>query len=80
MKSVPHSSVVGSLMYAIVCTKPDLAFAISVLSRFMSNPGKAHWEAVKWIMRYLKGSSNVCLVYGNGNASSGLVGFTDSDH
>ncbi|RVW85315.1 Retrovirus-related Pol polyprotein from transposon TNT 1-94 [Vitis vinifera] len=80
MKSVPYSSVVGSLMYAMVCTRPDLAFAVSVVSRFMSNPGKAHWEAVKWIMRYLKGSSSVCLVYGNGDVSSGLVGFTDSDH
>ncbi|RVW84134.1 Retrovirus-related Pol polyprotein from transposon TNT 1-94 [Vitis vinifera] len=80
MKSVPYSSVVGSLMYAMVCTRPDLAFAVSVVSRFMSNPGKAHWEAVKWIMRYLKGSSSVCLVYGNGDVSSGLIGFTDSDH
>ncbi|RVW66143.1 Retrovirus-related Pol polyprotein from transposon TNT 1-94 [Vitis vinifera] len=71
MKSVPYSSVVGSLMYAMVCTRPDLAFAVSVVSRFMSNPGKAHWEAVKWIMRYLKGSSSVCLVYGNGDVSSG---------
>ncbi|RVX20927.1 Retrovirus-related Pol polyprotein from transposon TNT 1-94 [Vitis vinifera] len=54
MKSVPYSSVVGSLMYAMVCIRPDLAFAVSVVSRFMSNPGKAHWEAVKWIMRYLR--------------------------
>ncbi|KAL6324554.1 hypothetical protein AAG906_013366 [Vitis piasezkii] len=73
MKSVPYSSVVGSLMYAMVCTRPDLAFAVSVVSRFMSNPGKAHWEAVKWIMRYLKGSSSVCLVYGNGDVSNGLI-------
>ncbi|RVW64151.1 Retrovirus-related Pol polyprotein from transposon TNT 1-94 [Vitis vinifera] len=73
MKSVPYSSMVGSLMYAMVCTRPDLAFAVSVVSRFMSNPGKAHWEAVKWIMRYLKGSSSVCLVYGNGDVSSGLL-------
>ena len=70
MKSVPYSSVVGSLMYAMVCTRPDLAFVISVVSRFMSNPGKAHWEAVKWILCYLKGSSSVCLVYRNGNLSS----------
>ncbi|KAL6338993.1 hypothetical protein AAG906_024144 [Vitis piasezkii] len=67
MKSVPYSSVVGSLMYAMV-----------VVSRFMSNPGKAHWEAVKWIMQYLKGSSSVCLVYGNGDVSSGLVGWRAS--
>ena len=47
MKSVPYSSVVGSLMYAMVCTRPDLAFAVSVVSRFMRNPGKSHWKVVK---------------------------------
>ena len=80
MKSVPYFSVVGSLMYAIVCTRPNLAYAVSVVSKFMSNHGKAHSEAVKRIMRYLKGTNSVCLVYENGNVSSGLVGFTDSDH
>ena len=50
MSRVPYSSVVGSLMYAMVCTRPDLAHAVSVVSRFMSNPGKNHWEAVKWIL------------------------------
>nr|KYP73926.1 Retrovirus-related Pol polyprotein from transposon TNT 1-94 [Cajanus cajan] len=42
MNTIPYSSVVGSLMYAMVCTRPDLAHAVSVVSRFMSNPGKAH--------------------------------------
>ena len=51
MSKVPYSSVVGSLMYAMVCTRPDLAHEISVLSRFISNPGKTYWEAVKWILR-----------------------------
>ena len=51
MKKVPYQSAMGSLMYAMVCTRPDLAYAVGVVSRFMSNPGEAHWAAVKWILR-----------------------------
>jgi len=50
MSRVPYASVVGSLMYAMVCTRPDLVYAISTVSRFMSNSGKQHWEAVKWVL------------------------------
>ena len=46
MSSIPYSSAVGSLMYAMVCTRPDIAHAVGVVSRFLSNPGKEHWEAV----------------------------------
>lgn len=53
-------------MYAMVCTRPDIAHAVSVVSRFMSNPGRQHWEAVKWIMRYLRGSSSQKLCFGGG--------------
>jgi hypothetical protein len=60
MASIPYSSTVGSLMYAMVCTRPDIAHAVGVVSRFMVNPGKEHWEAVKWIFRYLRGSSKSC--------------------
>ena len=47
MAKVPYASAIGSLMYAMVCTRPDIGHAVGVVSRFMSNPGKAHWEAVK---------------------------------
>ena len=47
MKKVPYQSDVGCLMYAMVCTRPDLAYAVGVVSRFMSNPGEAHWAVVK---------------------------------
>ena len=47
MSRVPYASAVGSLMYAMVCTRPDIAHALGVLSRFISNPGKEHWTAVK---------------------------------
>ncbi|XP_048323873.2 retrovirus-related Pol polyprotein from transposon TNT 1-94 [Ziziphus jujuba] len=77
MASVPYSSAVGSLMYAMVCTRPDIAHAVAVVSRFLSNPGKKHWEAVKWILRYLKGTSKLCLCYGGGDPI--LEGYTDAD-
>ena len=67
MAKVPYSSVVGSLMYAMVCTRPDIAHAVGVVSRFLENPGKEHWEAVKWIIRYLRGSSDECLCFGASN-------------
>ncbi|KAJ0501528.1 putative RNA-directed DNA polymerase [Helianthus annuus] len=77
MDKVPSASAVGSLMYAMVCTRPDIAHAVGVVSRFLSNPGKKHWEAVKWIFRYLRGSSKLGITFGNGKPM--LVGYTDSD-
>jgi hypothetical protein len=53
MLKVPYSSVVGSLMYAMVCSHLDLSYAMSLVSRYMANPGKEHWDAVKWIFMYL---------------------------
>jgi hypothetical protein len=47
MSKVPYSSVVGSLMYAMVCSRPDLSYAMSLVSRYMANPSKEHWNAVK---------------------------------
>jgi hypothetical protein len=61
MSKVPYSSVVGSMMYAIFCSRPDLSYAMSLVSRYMTNPGKEHWNVVKWIFRYLRGTSNACL-------------------
>lgn len=77
MSKVPYSSAVGSLMYAMVCTRPDIGYAVGVVSRFLSNPGKEHWSAVKWILRYLKGTAKKCLCFGNGNQM--LVGYVDAD-
>jgi hypothetical protein len=77
MKRIPYASAVGSLMYAMVCTRPDIAHAVGVVSRFLSDPGREHWNAVKWIMRYLRGTSKLCLSFGSGKPM--LVGYTDSD-
>ena len=77
MMKVPYASAVRSLMYAMVCTRPDIGYVVGVVSRSMSNPGKEHWNAVKWILCYLKGISNMCLRFGSGKPQ--LDGFTDSD-
>ncbi|CAL2240845.1 unnamed protein product [Prunus armeniaca] len=63
MQDKPYASLVGSLMYAQVCTRPDLAFYISVLGRFQSNPGQAHWVAGKKVLRYLQRTKEYKLVY-----------------
>jgi hypothetical protein len=52
MSRVPYSSIVGILMYAMVCTRPDIAHGVGVVSRYMKNLGKEHREAIKWILRY----------------------------
>ena len=77
MASIPYSSAVGSLMYCMVCTRPDIAHVVSTVSRFLSNPGKEHWEAVKWIFKYLRGTSKLCLSFGGSKPV--LEGFTDAD-
>ena len=77
MSRVPYSSAVGSLMYAMVCSRPDLSYAMSLVSRYMANPGKEHWKAVQWIFRYLRGTSNACLKFGK--TGEGLAGYVDSD-
>ena len=59
MTHVPYASAVGSLMYAMVCTRPDLSQAVSMVSRYMHDPRQGHWEAEKWILRYIKGTIDV---------------------
>ena len=77
MAKVPYSSVVGSLMYAMMCTIHDICFAIGMASRYQSNPGQTHWKAVKRILRYLKGTADYSLCY-QGNDLY-LMGYTDAD-
>ena len=66
MRCVPYREAVGSLMYAVVGTQPDIAYTVSYLARFMSNPGSMHWEAVKRVIRYLKGTKDAKLILGRG--------------
>ncbi|GKA50171.1 retrovirus-related pol polyprotein from transposon TNT 1-94 [Tanacetum coccineum] len=59
----------------------DIAYAVSVVSRYLANPGKNHWEAVKWILKYLRGTANVGLVYGTNHGNHvDITSFVDSDY
>ncbi|KAG8472381.1 hypothetical protein CXB51_035329 [Gossypium anomalum] len=77
MSHVPYSSAVGSLMYAMVCSRPDLSYAVSAVSRYMVNLGKEHWKTVQWILRYLRGTTDVCLQFGR--TEDGVIGYVDAD-
>ncbi|KAH9658397.1 hypothetical protein KPL70_023479 [Citrus sinensis] len=80
MACIPYSSAVGSLRYAMVLTRPDISHAVSMVSRFMANSGYEHWRAVQWIMRYLKGTLEVGLVYdGENKKGHTLIGYVDAD-
>lgn len=63
---IPYANIVDSVMHLMICTRPDVAHAISVASRYMSDPSKEHWNALKWILKYLKGSEKVGLYFRGG--------------
>ena len=63
MARVPCANAVGSLMYAMMCTRPAICYAVGLVSRFQSNPRFAHWKAIKRILRYLKGTADYILCY-----------------
>ena len=77
MRRFPYASAVGSLMYAMLCTRPDICYAVGVVSRYQSNPGPAHWIAVKHILKYLRRTKDYMLVYSGSDLN--LLGYTDSD-
>ena len=63
--------------YVMVCIRPDIAHVVRVVSRFLENPNKEHWEAVKWIFKYLRGTSKQCLSFGKGKLV--LEGYTNAN-
>ncbi|RVW43546.1 Retrovirus-related Pol polyprotein from transposon TNT 1-94 [Vitis vinifera] len=78
MKTIPYASAIGSLMYAQVCTRPDIAFIVNVLGRYLSNPGHDQWVAAKKVMRYLQRTKDFMLVYRRVDNLE-VVGYSDSD-
>ena len=67
MSRIPYASAVGSLMYAMLCTRPDICYAVGVVSRYQSDPGEEHWIAVKHILKYLRRTRDYMLVYSSGS-------------
>jgi hypothetical protein len=78
MVNIPYASAIGSIMYAMLSTRPDVALALSLTSRFQSNPGMEHWTAVKNILKYLKRTKDMFLVYGGCEEELAIKGYVDA--
>jgi hypothetical protein len=77
MHGVPYSEAIGSVLWPVVVSRPDAAFAVGILSQFIQNPGQAHWEGVKRVINYLGSTKDLWLTFGGKNAS--VEGFCDAD-
>ena len=78
MENIPYASIVGILMYAQTCTRPDISFTIGMLSRYQSNLGLDHWKVAKKVLRYLQGKKDHMLNYRKSGHLE-VIGYTDSD-
>uniref|UniRef100_A0A803MH36 Retrovirus-related Pol polyprotein from transposon TNT 1-94 n=1 Tax=Chenopodium quinoa TaxID=63459 RepID=A0A803MH36_CHEQI len=78
MKKIPYVSAVGSPMYARICTRPDIAYIVGMLGRYLSNPGLDHWKAVKRVMWYLQITKDYMLTYKRSDRLE-IIWYTDSD-
>lgn len=78
MAKVPYQEAIGCIMYAAQISRPDVCFAVSVLSRYNNNYGRAHWAAVKRVFRYLKGTIDYKLIFSS-KQNDEMVGYCDAD-
>ncbi|KAD2393217.1 hypothetical protein E3N88_40194 [Mikania micrantha] len=78
MNGVPYASAIGSIMYAMICTRPDVSCALSMTSRYQQNPGNSHWMAVKGILKYHRNTKDMFLTYGSGEEELVVKGYTDA--
>ncbi|KAL0292798.1 UNVERIFIED_CONTAM: Secreted RxLR effector protein [Sesamum radiatum] len=76
MSNIPYVSAVGSIQYIVQCTRPDVAYALSAMSRYQACIREAHWDAVKSILKYLKRTKDMFLIYSNGELI--LEGYSDT--
>ena len=76
MSSIPYASAVGSIMYAMLCTRPDVAYALGIASRFQADLGEDYWKAVKNILKYLRRTKDIFLIYGGSDLK--LEAYSDS--
>ena len=77
MSRIPFASAVGSLMYAMLCTRPDISYAVGIVSRYQSDPGEEHWIEVKHILKYLRRTRDYMLVYSSGSLKT--IGYIESN-
>ena len=77
MRQVPYASIVGSFMYALLCTRPDICHSVGMVSQYQSNPRPKHWQAIEHILKYLRTTRDYILVYWCEDLIP--IGYTDSD-
>ena len=77
MRRIPYASVLGSLMYVMLCTRPDICYAVGIVICYQSNPSMGHWIAVKHILKYLRRTRDYMPVYSSGDLNP--IGYTYSD-
>jgi len=78
LQKIPYASALGSLMYVQACTRPDIAFIVGMLGRYLSNPEMDHWRAAKRVFRYLQRTKNYMLTYKRSDQIEN-IGYSDSD-
>ena len=78
MDKIPYSLAIGSIMYAMLCTRLDVSCALSMTSRFQSDPGECHWIAIKNILKYLRRTKDIFLIYGGQEGELVISGYTDA--
>jgi hypothetical protein len=77
MSKVPYASAIGSIIYAMIGTRPDVSYALSAMSKYQSDPGESHWTVVENILKYFRRTKDVFLVYG-GDEEFTVTGYTDA--
>lgn len=80
MDKVPYSNAIGSVMYLMVSIRPNIAYSVSCLSRYMANPSMPHREALKWLLRFLKHSAHVGLTFSKCSEGVKLAGYVDPNY
>lgn len=74
---VPYQQLIGSIMYLSVCTRPDISFSVSFLSQFNNTHTKEHWVGAKRVLKYLKGTKDMGIIFKKSN--NPVTGFVDAD-
>jgi hypothetical protein len=80
MSSIPYASAIGSIMYDMLSTRPDVALALSLTSRYQSNLGMSHWTAVKNILKFLRRTKDMVLVYEGNNVELDVKGYVSTNY
>ena len=81
LNNIPYKEAIGSLMFLAMITRLDISYSVGVLSRYADKPKRAHWNGIKRVIKYIKGTSNYGLFYGRNDSSKNvkIVAYSDTD-